>query len=83
MIDAIRAHKPLVAVPRGPGEAQDGGSGQTELVRKFEGLGYLIGAYDIEDLAESVSRAKSHAQRFPPESMIPEMVHQFVDQVCG
>jgi UDP-N-acetylglucosamine transferase subunit ALG13 len=83
MIDAIRAHKPLVAVPRGPDEAKDGGSGQIELVRKFESLGYLIGVYDIEDLAESVSRARNHTQRSPPESTIPEIVHQFVDEVCG
>jgi UDP-N-acetylglucosamine transferase subunit ALG13 len=82
MIDAIRAHKPLVAVPRGRREAKDGGSGQAELVRKFETLGYLIGVYDIEDLAESVSRVKNHAQRSPPESTIPEIVHQFVDEVC-
>jgi UDP-N-acetylglucosamine transferase subunit ALG13 len=83
MIDAIRAHKPLVAVPRSTGEAKDGASGQTELVRKFESLGYLIGVYDIEDLAESVSRAKKYASRSPPASTIPEIVHQFVAEVPG
>ncbi|MDZ4184199.1 MAG: hypothetical protein U1D97_04365, partial [Desulfuromonadales bacterium] len=80
--DALRARKPVVAVPRLPelGECQDD---QAEVTEALAAEGRVVSIRDVACLAEALGRAKAMAVAEPYESRIPELVAQKVKEALG
>ncbi len=77
MGDAIKAHIPVVAVPRSvsKGECQDD---QVELVKELARLGLVSPVYDISELPNAINTAKVPGNL--PTSRIPELVKNFIEE---
>lgn len=58
MLQAIKNHKKIIAVPRLKKYGEHVNNHQIELAQKFESLGYLIAYQDGEDFIEVYQRAK-------------------------
>jgi UDP-N-acetylglucosamine transferase subunit ALG13 len=77
LADCLRAGKKVVAVPRKPelGEAPDR---QEELVRELERLGRLVGVYEIAELPEAISKAKTAVFKPGTPHRIPDLINRFL-----
>lgn len=63
MLQAIKNHKKIIAVPRLKEYSEHVNNHQIELAKKFEDLGYLISYHDGDDFVQIYERAK----RFKPK----------------
>lgn len=63
MLQAIKNHKRIIAVPRLKEYGEHVNNHQIELAKKFEDLGYLIAYHDGDDFVKTYERAK----RFQPK----------------
>lgn len=75
--DCLRENKRVVAVPRKP-ELNEAPDRQEELVRELDGLGRLVGVYDIEDLPVAIKTAFSTKFERTQKHSIVELVRKFI-----
>lgn len=75
--DCLRENKRVVAVPRKP-ELNEAPDRQEELVRELDGLGRLVGVYDIADLPVAIKKAISIEFERSQKHSIGELVREFI-----
>jgi uncharacterized protein (TIGR00661 family) len=77
--EALLLHKRVVAVPRI--EGLENYHDQSDLVKKLESIGYLIGVYEIEDLPEAIEKARSisfkYLQRADASGLINKTIKEW------
>lgn len=77
--DALKLDKPIVAVPRDP-SLNESPDCQEEMVRAMEQQGYLIGVYDIRQLAVAIQRARVFVPAGRSPSAIPAMLAEYLSR---
>ena len=77
--DALLFEKPIVAVPRDPA-LNESPDYQDEMVRAMEQQGYLIGVYEIGELAAAIQRARVFVPAGRSPSAIPAMLAEYVSK---
>jgi beta-1,4-N-acetylglucosaminyltransferase len=80
---ALDAVKPLLVMPRLRKYGEVVNDHQVDIVRKFEQFGYLLAAYNVEELPEKIEALKSFVpqkRNTQPEKVAERILNQFVSQ---
>lgn len=79
---ALDASKPLLVMPRRRKYGEVVNDHQVDIARKFEQFGYLLAAYDVEELPEKIEALKSFVpqkRNIHPEK-VAERISRFLNQ---
>lgn len=76
--DCLRAGKKVVAVPRKP-ELNEAPDRQEELVRELEKLGFVTGVYDVANLDDAITLARTTKIKDRERNAIPAIINKFIE----
>ena len=79
IMDCLKAGKATIVVPRKPeyGESQDV---QSEVVDALASEGRILALHDMGDLADAIAQARSSRIPVTSESLIPDLVADYVSR---
>ena len=80
---ALDAAKPLLVMPRLRRYGEVVNDHQVDIARKFGQCGYLLAAYDIEELPEKIQSLKSFVpqKRNTQSEKVAERISKFLNQL--
>ena len=81
---ALESGKPLLVMPRLSKYGEVVNDHQLAIARKFEQLGYLLAAYDAEDLPAKIKKLKSFVpqNRQPQAKIVADRISTFLNELC-